>query len=109
MTTTVEAPAISPAEQVAAQVRAELARVRLSGRELGRRTGVDYQYWQRRLSGVTPFNVVDLATIADLLGVPVSTLIAPLDSPGKGRDPMVECGPAAGHEDVSRADLGLAA
>lgn len=109
MTTTLDVATTTAAEDVAAQVRAELARQRISGRELARRTPLDSQYWWRRLSAKTPFNVVDLVMVSEVLGVPVSMLVAPLDGPGNGRDPMVECGPVAGHDDVSRADLGLAA
>lgn len=90
MTTTVEATTVSPAEEVAAQVRAELARAKVSGRELARRTGIDSQYWRRRIAGVTPLDVVDLLRVSEVLDVPVSALVAPLDAPGKGRDPMVE-------------------
>lgn len=86
-----------------------MARRRISGRELGKMTGLTHDYWNRRIAGKVPFDVNDLATVAYYLDVPFSTLVAPLDSPGTGRAPMVECGPVAGHEGVSRADLGLAA
>lgn len=77
-------------EGVAGQVRAELARRRLSSRELADLTGRSHMYWWRRLDGAVPFDVENLATIASLLNVPVSTLVAPLDGPGAGRAPMVE-------------------
>nr|WP_146177648.1 helix-turn-helix transcriptional regulator [Sphaerisporangium cinnabarinum] len=85
-----ESVATSPTSSVAAQVRAELARHRVSGRELARQTGLDPQYWWRRLSGKTPLNVEDLVQVAAVLNVPVSALVAPLDGPGNDSAPMVE-------------------
>lgn len=80
MTTTVEVSAPSAAEEVAGQVRAELARQRMSGREFARHTTKDSQYWWRRLSGEKAFDVEDLVTVARVLDVPVGVLIAPLDA-----------------------------
>lgn len=94
---------------VADTVRAEMARRKISGRALGRMTGLTHDYWNNRVAGKVPFDVNDLATVAYHLNVPVSLFTTPLDGPGRDRAPMVECGPAAGHDDVSRADLGLAA
>ncbi len=50
-----------------------MARARLSGNRLGKLTGKSQAYWWRRLSGETPFDVDDLSTVADLLGVEVVT------------------------------------
>jgi len=104
MTTTVEAAAPSATEDVAAQVRAELARRRMSGRELARRTPKDAQYWWRRLAGEVPLNVEDLVLIADVLEVPVSVLVAPLDAAVRGGDANDRYGPAAG-QDVEFWDI----
>ena len=59
-------------EIVAAEVRAEMARQRISGRQAARRLGWTQPYLSRRLTGDIPFDVADLADLADLLGVQVS-------------------------------------
>jgi transcriptional regulator with XRE-family HTH domain len=59
-------------ESVAAEVRAYLGRARLSGRAAALRLGWTQQYMSRRLTGLTPFDVADLAAIADMLDVPVT-------------------------------------
>ncbi len=61
-----------PHEQVAAEVRAALARRRMSGRAAAREIGWKPAYIGRRLSGETPFDVNDLMALAALLDVPVS-------------------------------------
>lgn len=56
-------------------VRAELARRRISGRELAR--GLDWSApttW-RRLSGALPFDIDELAAVARFLDVPLSELL----------------------------------
>jgi len=58
--------------RVAAEVRAHLARQRISGRQAAFALGWKQPYIARRLSGEIPFDVSDLAKIADLLGVPVT-------------------------------------
>ena len=58
---------------VAAEVRAHLARQRISGRQAAFALGWKQPYIARRLSGDIPFDVTDLAKIADLLGVPVTS------------------------------------
>lgn len=63
------------AELTAGTVRAELARRRISGRELARALGWSLSTTARRLSGTHPFDVDELAAVADYLGVPVSTLL----------------------------------
>ena len=60
-------------EAVAAEVRAELARHRLSGVRAAKALGWSQNYISRRLSGTVPFDVADLAALADLLEVPVTT------------------------------------
>lgn len=60
-------------EIVAAEVRAELARQRISGRQAARRLGWTQQALSRRLTGDIPFNVADLDALAGLLEVPIST------------------------------------
>jgi transcriptional regulator with XRE-family HTH domain len=67
-------------ERVAGEVRAEMARRRISGRRVARELGWTVNYAHRRFSGETPLDVNDLAAIAAVLDVPISTFIAPLDS-----------------------------
>ena len=57
---------------VAAEVRAHLARQRLSGRQAAIRLGWTQPYMSRRLTGEIPFDVADLEAIADLLGIPAT-------------------------------------
>lgn len=70
-----EAPPTTYQELVAAQVRAEVARVKLSGRAIASALGVDPSYVSRRMTGHTPFTPDELAMIAMLLHVPVSALL----------------------------------
>lgn len=69
-------PAMSLALRVAAEVRAESARRRVTGRELARRTGVPISTLSRWTTGQTPIQLDDLDRIADALGADVVTLIA---------------------------------
>jgi len=87
---------------VAAEVRALMARRRVSGAELARGIGVPQASLQRRLSGRYPFDVDVLAMIADYFDVPLHSLflvprggdaaasagrrLAPATRPGPGRE-----------------------
>ncbi len=62
----------SPHLAVAAEVRAQLARKRVSGRQAALALGWKQPYISRRLTGEIPFDVNDLTALADLLGLPVS-------------------------------------
>ena len=62
----------TPHLRIAAEVRAQLARQRLSGRRAAFALGWKQPYIARRLSGDIPFDVNDLTALADLLGLPVS-------------------------------------
>ena len=68
-----------PDDLVAAEIRAELARQRVSHAALAGQLGVSRPYLSRRLSGETPLSVADVARIAELLGVPVSQFTAAID------------------------------
>ncbi len=57
-------------EAVAAEIRAELARRRLSARRAAARLGWTQAYLSRRLNGDVPFDVGDIEALAGLLGVP---------------------------------------
>ena len=65
----------SASERTAGAVRAELARRRISGRELAQ--GLDWSVGKtwRRLSGEHPLDIDELDAIARYLAVPVASLI----------------------------------
>jgi transcriptional regulator with XRE-family HTH domain len=65
----------SPGEQVAASVRAELARQRKSGSALARHLGLPQSAVSRRLLGHVPFDVDQLAATAAWLNVPITDLL----------------------------------
>lgn len=69
-----------PHESVAAEVRAQLARRRISGRKAALTMGWTEHYMSRRLTGKTPLDVNDLAALSGLLDVPVTTFVAALES-----------------------------
>jgi transcriptional regulator with XRE-family HTH domain len=50
-----------------------MARRQVTSRSIARKMGWSEIYMSRRLTGSVPFNVTDLAAIADLLDVPVAT------------------------------------
>lgn len=62
-------------EQVATEVRRELAAARMTPTELARRLGVSQTTVWRRVSGEVAFDVDDLQKIADILGVSVGRLL----------------------------------
>jgi transcriptional regulator with XRE-family HTH domain len=64
-----------PHQLVAAEVRAEMARQRMSQAGLAKLLGVAQQTVSRRLVGEVPFDVAELARIADLLGVPMTQFV----------------------------------
>lgn len=59
-------------ERVAAEVRAELARQRVSQETFSQRIGMSQSTLSRRLTGEIPFDTTELARVAEALGVPVS-------------------------------------
>lgn len=65
----------SPAKRTAATVRAELARRRISGREMARHLGWSPATTQRRLAGTAPLDIDELAAVAAFLGVPIVRLL----------------------------------
>lgn len=60
---------------VAAEVRAELARQRISQQLLAAKLGVSQQWVSRRIAGTVAFDVDELARIARLLGVPMAQFL----------------------------------
>lgn len=71
-------------QQVAEEIRALLARRRISASELARRLGVNQPYISRRLTGETAADVDDLQRIADALGVAVADLLPSSASERRG-------------------------
>ena len=75
-TTTVEGPAASLSDRVAASVRAGLAAKKRSSAELAVVLGMQPRAAQRRLRGEVAFTISEVGVIADWLGVPYSALMA---------------------------------
>lgn len=69
-------------EQVAEEIRALLARRRMSGRELARRMGASPSWVNFRLTGAQPINLDDLQRIAEVLEVDITDLL-PRPNPGR--------------------------
>lgn len=69
----------STAEVVGATVRAELARAGKSQTDLAVVLGVTQTAVSKRLRGVTPFDVNELAAVAAALDLDISVLIAGTD------------------------------
>lgn len=62
-------------ERTAEEIRALLARRRISAAELARRTGLKQSTLARRMTGETAFDLDDLELIAEVLGVQVTDLL----------------------------------
>jgi transcriptional regulator with XRE-family HTH domain len=61
--------------RVAAEVRAEMARQKRSGAELGRQLGLSYTTVSKRINGEVPFDIEELEATAAWLGAtPVDLL-----------------------------------
>lgn len=67
---------LTPAERVAAEVRAALARQGKPSKYVGEVLGLTRSSVSRRLSGEIPFDVDELHKLADALGVSVATFLA---------------------------------
>lgn len=65
----------SPAQRVASQVRAELARQSKTQTDLGEALSLSQTAISRRITGEVAFDVTELALTAVYLGVPVSSLL----------------------------------
>lgn len=64
------------------EIRAELARQRVTQTDLAERIGMPITPLRRRLSGETEISVNELAAIAQALGVPVEQFLAASTSAG---------------------------
>lgn len=73
-------------EHVAEEIRVLLARRRMSGAELARRTGIKQSTMSRRMTGETAFDMDDLEAIAAVLDVEVGDLIPRSIDKGVGRN-----------------------
>jgi transcriptional regulator with XRE-family HTH domain len=60
------------AQIIATEIRAEMGRQNLSGRQLAEAVGLSQTMASRRLRGLIEFRPSELDKIADLLGVPVT-------------------------------------
>lgn len=70
-------------DRVAAEVRAELGRQRMSQEALAARIGISQQALSRRLLGQYPFNTSELAKAAEALKVPVGRLLSRATEPAE--------------------------
>jgi len=61
-------------EHVAEEIRVILARRKMSGAELARRTGIKQSTMSRRMTGETAFDMDDLEAISAVLGIEVGDL-----------------------------------
>lgn len=77
----------SPRQQIAANIRAELARKRRNAKSLVRELGWSYSAAQRRTSGHTAFDTDELLAVAWLLDVPVATFFQGVNQPGPDQRP----------------------
>lgn len=64
------------APTIARHVQSLLNTRRISLREASRKTGIPHSTLDRRLRGITPFDIDELDRLADLLGTDVATLFA---------------------------------
>lgn len=71
----------SPRTLIAAEVRAEMARHKMSQRVLAERIGMAPHTMQRRLALKHPFSYEELVAIADVLELPVLTLLSRAEQP----------------------------
>ncbi len=63
------------AARVAASVRAEMARRRVTQSDVAKALGMKQTAVSRRLTGQVPFDVNELTAVAAFLGVPVAALL----------------------------------
>lgn len=61
--------------RLADNVRAEMARQRLTQFDLARALNLSQAAVSRRLSGLTPFDVNEVQAVGDLLGLPATVLL----------------------------------
>lgn len=69
-------PSESLAQRVGDNVRAEMARQRVTQSVMAKGLAMQQQALSRRISGRTPFNVEELHRVAEFLGVSTADLMA---------------------------------
>lgn len=62
------------AEGIAAEVRAEMARQKKTGKDLSSTLGLTQSTTSRRLTGEVPFDMAEIFTVSDWLGIAVTEL-----------------------------------
>jgi transcriptional regulator with XRE-family HTH domain len=65
----------TPAERVASNIRAEMARRKRTHAQLAAALGITRSSMHRRMTGELPLDVDELHKVAAFLGVPVATLL----------------------------------
>jgi len=65
----------TPRELIAAEVRAEMARQKVTQRGLAKATGIPFGTLQRRLTLKAPFSYDELVVIAGYFDLPLLTLL----------------------------------
>ena len=70
----------TPSAATGANVRAEMARCGVTQTTLARKIGLSQTAVSARLKGRTPFDINELVLIAQVLGVPLDTLLAGVTS-----------------------------
>ena len=68
-------PTSAQSVRIAGEVRAEMARGRVTGTTLAQTVGMSNATLSRRLSGAIPFNIDELAAVARALGLTVTELL----------------------------------
>ena len=90
---------MTPDELIAAEVRAEMARQRITQTQLAREVFSSYpQFIQARVSGRVPFGAWDLVRVADYLGVDVVQF---LNAPKAHRPPAAAAPNGTAHPYVN--------
>lgn len=70
----------TPTERTAAAIRAEIARRRISAKDLAQNLGVSRTTLWRRLNGHAAIDVDELTRMAAVIGVPISALLSDRDA-----------------------------
>jgi hypothetical protein len=73
--------------RVAAEVRAEMGRAKITTNQLPRLVGSSQSFWSRRVNAEVAFDVEDLSRLAMLLNVPITRFFATVASSGDGNVP----------------------
>lgn len=73
---TLDAPSITTADIVAANIRAEAARLGYTQVEFGKAIGLSQSAVTKRWNGITPWQLAELDSAADALGVTVADLVS---------------------------------